>query len=90
MRRRAVLMRSLYADFDTDLSELFPDEVDRLTDHEISELTKRGLWFAEAPESHRSGHRDAHGELVEDQPAPGAAPDRCLSRLAAEQRLQRR
>ncbi|MFK0112515.1 chromosome segregation protein ParM [Streptomyces sp. NPDC091217] len=42
---RGVLMRSLYADFDTDLSELFPDEVNRLTDHEISELTKRGLWF---------------------------------------------
>ncbi|MZE76765.1 hypothetical protein [Streptomyces xinghaiensis] len=42
---RAVLMRSLYADFDTDLSELFPDEVNRLTDHEISELEKRGLWF---------------------------------------------
>ncbi|MEU3884827.1 chromosome segregation protein ParM, partial [Streptomyces californicus] len=42
---RAVLMRSLYADFDTDLSALFPDEVNRLTDHEISELTKRGLWF---------------------------------------------
>jgi hypothetical protein len=42
---RAVLMRSLYADFDTDLSELFPDEVNRLTDHEISELEQRGLWF---------------------------------------------
>ncbi|MGW5353407.1 chromosome segregation protein ParM [Streptomyces sp. NPDC004031] len=42
---RAVLMRSLYADFDTDLSELFPSEVNRLTDHEISELEKRGLWF---------------------------------------------
>ncbi|MER7750257.1 chromosome segregation protein ParM [Streptomyces bacillaris] len=42
---RSVLMRSLYADFDTDLSTLFPDEADRLTDHEISELTKRGLWF---------------------------------------------
>ncbi|MFB6814497.1 chromosome segregation protein ParM [Streptomyces sp. NPDC056347] len=42
---RAVLMRSLYADFDTDLSTLFPDEVNRLTDHEIAELTKRGLWF---------------------------------------------
>ncbi|GAA2638584.1 hypothetical protein [Streptomyces axinellae] len=42
---RAVLMRSLYADFDTDLSELFPDEVNRLTDHETSELEKRGLWF---------------------------------------------
>ncbi|CAL9669023.1 chromosome segregation protein ParM [Streptomyces sp. enrichment culture] len=42
---RAVLMRSLYADFDTDLSSLFPDEVNRLTDHEISELDKRGLWF---------------------------------------------
>ncbi|MFB7260629.1 chromosome segregation protein ParM [Streptomyces nojiriensis] len=42
---RAVLMRSLYADFDTDLAELFPDEVNRLTDHEIAELTKRGLWF---------------------------------------------
>ncbi|WP_327388895.1 chromosome segregation protein ParM [Streptomyces sp. NBC_01207] len=42
---RAVLMRSLYADFDTDLSTLFPDEVNRLTDHEIAELEKRGLWF---------------------------------------------
>ncbi|MFI1293359.1 chromosome segregation protein ParM [Streptomyces sp. NPDC020792] len=41
----AVLMRSLYADFDTDLSRLFPDEVNRLTDYEISELEKRGLWF---------------------------------------------
>lgn len=41
---RAVLMRSLYADFDTDLSDLFPDQVNRLTDHEISELEKRGLW----------------------------------------------
>ncbi|MFE1383448.1 chromosome segregation protein ParM [Streptomyces sp. NPDC058740] len=42
---RAVLMRSLYADFDTDLAELFPDEVNRLTDYEIEELTERGLWF---------------------------------------------
>ncbi|MFD6281981.1 chromosome segregation protein ParM [Streptomyces sp. NPDC060209] len=41
---RAVLMRSLYADFDTDLSELFPDEVNHLTDYEIQELEKRGLW----------------------------------------------
>ncbi|MFE6713993.1 chromosome segregation protein ParM [Streptomyces sp. NPDC057695] len=42
---RAVLMRSLYADFDTDLADIFPDEVVRLTDYEIAELTKRGLWF---------------------------------------------
>ncbi|MGA5558873.1 chromosome segregation protein ParM [Streptomyces lavendulocolor] len=42
---RAVLMRSLFADFDTDLAEIFPDEVVRLTDYEIEELTKRGLWF---------------------------------------------
>ncbi|MCL3998170.1 chromosome segregation protein ParM [Streptomyces lavenduligriseus] len=42
---RAVLMRSLYADFDTDLADLFPEEIYRLTDHEISELEKRGLWF---------------------------------------------
>ncbi|MGA5498704.1 chromosome segregation protein ParM [Streptomyces cinereoruber] len=42
---RAVLMRSLYADFDTDLESIFPDEIVRLTDHEISELEKRGLWF---------------------------------------------
>ncbi|MFJ2094692.1 chromosome segregation protein ParM [Streptomyces sp. NPDC087901] len=42
---RAVLMRSLYADFDTDLATLFPDDVNHLTDHEISELDKRGLWF---------------------------------------------
>ncbi|MER5988860.1 chromosome segregation protein ParM [Streptomyces sp. NPDC001787] len=42
---RAVLMRSLYADFDTDLATLFPEEVNRLTDHEVAELEKRGLWF---------------------------------------------
>ncbi|MFH9749893.1 chromosome segregation protein ParM [Streptomyces anulatus] len=42
---RAVLMRSLYADFDTDLATLFPDDVSRLTDHEVAELEKRGLWF---------------------------------------------
>ncbi|MEV7951391.1 chromosome segregation protein ParM [Streptomyces rubiginosohelvolus] len=42
---RAVLMRSLYADFDSDLATLFPDEVNHLTDHEIAELEKRGLWF---------------------------------------------
>ncbi|MGP4003991.1 chromosome segregation protein ParM [Streptomyces sp. 8N706] len=41
---RAVLMRSLFADFDTDLAHLFPEEVNRLTDYEISELEKRGLW----------------------------------------------
>ncbi|GAB2606802.1 chromosome segregation protein ParM [Streptomyces capparidis] len=41
---RAVLMRALYADFDTDLAHLFPDEINRLTDYEISELDKRGLW----------------------------------------------
>ncbi|MFD4341793.1 chromosome segregation protein ParM [Streptomyces anulatus] len=42
---RAVLMRSLYADFDTNLAGLFPDDVNRLTDHEVAELEKRGLWF---------------------------------------------
>lgn len=41
---RAVLMRALYADFDNDLAHLFPDQVNRLTDHEIRELEKRGLW----------------------------------------------
>lgn len=42
---RAVLMKALYVDFDTDLADLFPSEVNRLTDYEISELDKRGLWF---------------------------------------------
>ncbi|MGW2353671.1 chromosome segregation protein ParM [Actinacidiphila glaucinigra] len=42
---RAVLMRSLYVDFDTDLADLFPEQVNRLTDHEIRELTRLGLWF---------------------------------------------
>ncbi|MFJ6054715.1 chromosome segregation protein ParM [Streptomyces sp. NPDC092307] len=42
---RAVLMKALYVDFDEDLGDLFPSEVNRLTDHEISELTKLGLWF---------------------------------------------
>ncbi|MFG3532757.1 chromosome segregation protein ParM [Streptomyces sp. NPDC047917] len=42
---RAVLMKALYVDFDEDLADLFPGEVHRLTDYEISELTKLGLWF---------------------------------------------
>ncbi|MFF3015506.1 chromosome segregation protein ParM [Streptomyces sp. NPDC057939] len=42
---RAVLMKALYVDFDHDLSGLFPSEIHRLTDHEIEELTKLGLWF---------------------------------------------
>ncbi|WCD91126.1 hypothetical protein KPP03845_200087 (plasmid) [Streptomyces xanthophaeus] len=42
---RAVLMKALYVDFDDDLADLFPSEINRLTDHEISELTKLGLWF---------------------------------------------
>ncbi|MFI6881146.1 chromosome segregation protein ParM [Streptomyces sp. NPDC050400] len=41
---RAVLMKALYVDFDTDLAELFPSEINRLTDHEIRELEKLGLW----------------------------------------------
>ncbi|MEV0502551.1 hypothetical protein AB0I84_33830 [Streptomyces spectabilis] len=40
---RAVLMRALYADFDTDLAHPFPDEINWFTDYEISELDKRGL-----------------------------------------------
>lgn len=42
---RAVLMKALYVDFDDDLADLFPSEINRLTDYEISELTKLGLWF---------------------------------------------
>ncbi|MYW08584.1 chromosome segregation protein ParM [Streptomyces sp. SID2563] len=42
---RAVLMKALFVDFDTDLAHLFPSEINRLTDHEISELDKLGLWF---------------------------------------------
>lgn len=42
---RAVLMKALYVDFDTDLAQLFPSEINRLTDHEIAELERRGLWF---------------------------------------------
>ncbi|MFZ3562822.1 chromosome segregation protein ParM [Streptomyces sp. BH097] len=41
---RAVLMKALYVDFDQDLGEIFPAETPRLTDHEISELEKLGLW----------------------------------------------
>ncbi|MFD0033039.1 chromosome segregation protein ParM [Streptomyces sp. NPDC127172] len=41
---RAVLMKALFVDFDEDLADLFPSEINRLTDHEISELEKLGLW----------------------------------------------
>ncbi|WP_394427454.1 chromosome segregation protein ParM [Streptomyces sp. SGAir0957] len=42
---RPMLMKALYVDFDEDLADLFPDQVAGLTDYEISELEKRGLWF---------------------------------------------
>ncbi|MFE5006695.1 hypothetical protein ACFRJ3_18975 [Streptomyces sp. NPDC056696] len=40
---RATLMKALYVDFE-DLADLFPSEINRFTDHEISELDKLGLW----------------------------------------------
>ena len=39
------VLRTLYMDFDQDISHLFPDEVFHLTDHEIAELEAQGLWF---------------------------------------------
>ncbi|MFE7777649.1 chromosome segregation protein ParM [Streptomyces sp. NPDC057445] len=67
---RAVLLRVLYADFDTDLAHLFPDEVYQLTEYEIRELEKRGLWgdwnrppepgeFGPAPENEGEDDEDA-------------------------------
>ncbi|MCW8101754.1 hypothetical protein [Streptomyces tauricus] len=38
-------MRSLYADFETDLAGIFPYQVHRLTDHEMRELEECGLWL---------------------------------------------
>jgi hypothetical protein len=70
---RAVLMRSLYADFDTDLAAIFPDEVVRLTDYEISELEKRGLWF-DWSEPERPG--EFHPVPDDDGDGDGDAPRR--------------
>jgi hypothetical protein len=41
---RPVLMRALYVDFDYGLDEIFPDEINRLTQYEIDELERLGLW----------------------------------------------
>ncbi|MET9725461.1 hypothetical protein [Streptomyces zaomyceticus] len=78
---RAVLMRSLYADFDTDLAHLFPDDVVRLTEHEISELDKRGLWFDWSEPEERPGEfRPIPDDSDEDEPRrpgggkPGGKP----------------
>ncbi|MFI1585599.1 chromosome segregation protein ParM [Embleya sp. NPDC020630] len=41
---RPVLVKTLLADFETDLADLFPDTINRLTAHEITGLDERGLW----------------------------------------------
>ncbi|MFD9047807.1 chromosome segregation protein ParM [Streptomyces zaomyceticus] len=77
---RAVLMRSLFADFDTDLAEIFPDEVLRLTDYEITELEKLGLWFdwsePERPGEFRPGPDDEDADEDEPRPRSGGKPSR--------------
>ncbi|MBP0453985.1 chromosome segregation protein ParM [Kitasatospora sp. RG8] len=49
------VMRSLYMDFSKPIDHLFPETITRLTDHEITELTKRGLWFDWQNEPPRPG-----------------------------------
>ncbi|MFH8736849.1 chromosome segregation protein ParM [Streptomyces sp. NPDC017964] len=43
--RKPEVLRTLYVDFNEDISHLFPDQPVGLTAHEISELEARGLWF---------------------------------------------
>lgn len=38
------VLRTLFMDFSKDIDQLFPEQVTHLTDHEIRELDKRGLW----------------------------------------------
>lgn len=41
---RPEVLRTLFMDFSQDIAPLFPEQITRLTDHEIAELDKRGLW----------------------------------------------
>lgn len=41
---RPEVLRTLFMDFSQDIAPLFPEQVTHLTDHEIRELDKRGLW----------------------------------------------
>ncbi|MFB7900660.1 chromosome segregation protein ParM, partial [Streptomyces xiamenensis] len=38
------VMRALYMDFGAGIADLFPEQIGRLTDHEIAELEARDLW----------------------------------------------
>jgi len=39
------VLRTLFADYDKGIGHLFPDQIHGLTEHEITELEKLGLWF---------------------------------------------
>ncbi|WP_257005300.1 hypothetical protein [Streptomyces albidoflavus] len=39
------VLRTLFMDFKQSLDPYFPDTITPLTDHEITELDARGLWF---------------------------------------------
>ncbi|WP_199546390.1 chromosome segregation protein ParM [Streptomyces sp. N35] len=43
--RKPEVLRTLYINFLESIAHLFPEQVYRLTDHEIRELEARGLWF---------------------------------------------
>ncbi len=49
------VLRTLFMDFEEPIAHLFPDAVAHLTDHEIAELDKLGLWFDWQNEPPRPG-----------------------------------
>lgn len=69
------VMRSLYIDFSQPVDHLFPETITHLTDHEITELTKRDLWFDWQNEPPRPGEfgpeTDDDDEDDDDAPRRG-------------------
>jgi len=72
-RAKPEVLRTLFMDFDQDISHLFPDTVAHLTDHEIAELEKLDLWF-DWNEPPRPGEFGPEPDEDEDDLGDGPAP----------------
>jgi hypothetical protein len=72
--RKPEVLRTLLMNYKTGIDHLFPEQVNRLTDHEIAELEKRDLWFDWQNEPMRPGEFWPEDEADDQDDLDDGAP----------------
>ncbi|MFJ4633580.1 chromosome segregation protein ParM [Streptomyces sp. NPDC088847] len=97
--RKPEVLRTLFMDFSEDISSLFSDTVHGLTDHEISQLEARDLWFdwnepprpgefGPEPDDEDEGGSSRSGGRGGNRPRKAAPADRRATVTTARQALE--